>query len=398
MKLFVLHAGWADVDKGAILTPGSGDGTTVRIPVPMYLVEHDDGSRTLIDTGMHSVHVEDPGHTFGGSPLEDTITPIMRSEDRVEHRLGELGLGVADVTRVVNTHLHFDHCGQNFLFGDVPILVQRAAYEPAVAEAGYAREFVDRPGLRYELLDGDAEPAPGLRLIVAPGMRPASRPSSCGCRGRARCSCAATRSRCASSSRRTTGRRARTGGRRGVRRSTRSASRRRRARCSSSATTPSSGGSSRDYVGTCSGVQQRTMSRMERMPTGSPASITTRCTEAALDHLPRRALERPAGLGGGRELDREVIAHLSRRRDPAPEPSERSTSRSVTMPGPCPSGSTTTAAPTLRSAMRQAASRRLWPGPETVSTTDGHPLAYLHVAALQFATIVTSVPAAQGGG
>lgn len=169
MRLFVLLAGWADVDKGAILTPGSGDGTTVRIPVPMYLVEHDDGSRTLIDTGMHPVHVEEPGHTFGGSPLEDTITPIMRSEDRVERRLGELGLGVADVTRVVNTHLHFDHCGQNFLFDDVPILVQRAAYEPAVAEAGYAREFVDRPGLRYELLDGDAEPAPGLHLVVAPG-------------------------------------------------------------------------------------------------------------------------------------------------------------------------------------------------------------------------------------
>jgi N-acyl homoserine lactone hydrolase len=169
VRLFVLHAGWADVDKGAILTPGSGDGTVVRIPVPMYLVEHDDGSRTLIDTGMHPVHVEDPDHTFGGSPLEDAIAPIMRPEDRLEHRLGELGLEVEDVSLVVNTHLHFDHCGQNGLFDDVPILVQREAYEAAIADDGYARAYFDRPGLRYELVDGDADPAPGLHLLAAPG-------------------------------------------------------------------------------------------------------------------------------------------------------------------------------------------------------------------------------------
>jgi N-acyl homoserine lactone hydrolase len=169
VKLFVLQAGFADVDKGEVLTPGSGDGTMVRIPVPMYLVEHDDGSRTLIDTGMHPVHVDDPGHTFAGSPLADAIAPIMRHEDRLEHRLGELGVGVGDITRVVNTHLHFDHCGQNGLFEGAPILVQRAAYEAATAEEGYASAYFDRPGLRDELVEGDAEPAPELCLVAAPG-------------------------------------------------------------------------------------------------------------------------------------------------------------------------------------------------------------------------------------
>ena len=43
-------------------------------------------------------------------------------------------------------------------------------------------------------------------------------------------------------------------------------------------------------------------------------------------------------------------------------------SRSVTMPGPSPSGSITTAAPTRRSAISFAASRSVWPGP-TVRTT-----------------------------
>src|SRR5687767_12046929 len=46
----------------------------------------------------------------------------------------------------------------------------------------------------------------------------------------------------------------------------------------------------------------------------------------------------------------------------SPDPSERTTSRSVTMPGPGSSGSTITAAPTLCSTMNAAASRSVRPG------------------------------------
>ena len=81
----------------------------------MYLVETGDAC-VLVDTGMHPVHVDDPRHTFGGSPLDDAILPVMRPEDRLEHRLAGAGLALADITHVVNTHLHFDHCGQNDRF------------------------------------------------------------------------------------------------------------------------------------------------------------------------------------------------------------------------------------------------------------------------------------------
>jgi N-acyl homoserine lactone hydrolase len=169
VRLWILTAGFADVDKGVILTPGSGDGTRVRIPVPMYLVERDDDTTILIDTGMHPVHIDEPRHTFAHSPLDDAILPIMGPGDRLEHRLGELGLGIPDVTHVVNTHLHFDHCGQNGLFEGVPIVVQREAYETAAAEEGYAHEYFDRRGLGYERVDGDVELVPGVTLIAAPG-------------------------------------------------------------------------------------------------------------------------------------------------------------------------------------------------------------------------------------
>jgi N-acyl homoserine lactone hydrolase len=168
VRLSVLCAGHADVDKGAILTPGSGDGTRVLIPVPMYLVETGD-ARVLVDTGMHPVHIDDPRHTFGGSPLDDAILPVMGPEDRLERRLAEAGLAPADVTHVVNTHLHFDHCGQNDRFAGTAITVQRDAYETAVAEDRYAREYFERPELRYDLVDGDLELVPGVELIRAPG-------------------------------------------------------------------------------------------------------------------------------------------------------------------------------------------------------------------------------------
>jgi len=171
VKLWILTAGHADVDKGAVLTPGSGDGTRTTIAVPMYLVETGD-ARILVDTGMHPVHIDDPHHTFRGSPIDEAVVPVMRDEDRLERRLGELGLGVGDLTHAVNTHLHFDHCGQNGALAGIPILVQRAAYESATAEPGYAHEYLAVPGLDYVLLDGDAEPAPGVRLLAAPGHAP----------------------------------------------------------------------------------------------------------------------------------------------------------------------------------------------------------------------------------
>ena len=74
------------------------------------------------------------------------------------------------VAVVVNTHLHFDHCGGNRLFPGVPIHVQRRELADARTEEDYTvREWVDFDGATYVEHDGEAEILPGVRLVPAPG-------------------------------------------------------------------------------------------------------------------------------------------------------------------------------------------------------------------------------------
>ena len=173
MRLHVLELGRCDVDVGAVLTPGVGDGVRKLIPVPGYFLELDGGERIVIDTGMHPAHIDDPDHTFRGKPLAKVLRPVMGPEDLLEDRLGQLGMGLGDVTHVFNTHLHFDHCGQNFLFTDSPILVHKAHYEAALTGPAFPNENFDLPDLHYELFEGDSvELFPGVTTFTTHGHAP----------------------------------------------------------------------------------------------------------------------------------------------------------------------------------------------------------------------------------
>jgi glyoxylase-like metal-dependent hydrolase (beta-lactamase superfamily II) len=113
------------------------------------------------------VFLFDNGVGFGNAEVESTFTPRATP---IEDALAQHDISLADITGAANCHLHFDHSGQNVRIPKgVPIFVQRAEWAK-VHEPDYTvPEWIDAPGLTYEVLDGEIEVAPGLRLIPTPG-------------------------------------------------------------------------------------------------------------------------------------------------------------------------------------------------------------------------------------
>lgn len=116
------------------------------------------------------VFLFDNGCGIGNAEVDAVFTPRVKP---IEEALAARGIAMADVTGVANCHLHFDHAGQNIrLPRGVPIFVQRKEWS-RVREPDYTvAEWIDVPGLQYEVIDGELEVAPGLRLIPTPGHTP----------------------------------------------------------------------------------------------------------------------------------------------------------------------------------------------------------------------------------
>src|SRR5688572_15360082 len=108
----------------------------------------------------------DTGFGFGNDEVDARYQPRAR---RLPDVLAEAGIDVADVAAVVNCHLHIDHAGQNALFPNVPIYAQPEEWATAHATDYTILEWVDFPGARYELMAGDYDLYPGIRVIATPG-------------------------------------------------------------------------------------------------------------------------------------------------------------------------------------------------------------------------------------
>jgi N-acyl homoserine lactone hydrolase len=126
------------------------------MPVLAYVVDHPDG-RVLVDTGLTQLH------------------PLVADMDPRLHWFRRDDFDAATIDLVVNTHLHFDHCGGNHRFAGRPIYVQRRELDDAHTQGEYTiREWVDASGVRYVPVDGELELLPGVRLVPAPGHTPGS--------------------------------------------------------------------------------------------------------------------------------------------------------------------------------------------------------------------------------
>ncbi|HWP36223.1 MAG TPA: MBL fold metallo-hydrolase [Gemmatimonadales bacterium] len=181
-----------------------------RIPLALrcLLVEHPDGL-VLCDTGI-------------GNKEDEKFRDIYAVENagrsgrtQLEDALREAGFSPEDVRWVINTHLHFDHCGGNtyvdvgasgradprvagsandappshrrpadqsairLSFPNATYVVQRGELEFGMAPHERARASYLRPNFvpvteagRWRLVRGEIELLPGIRLVPTPGHVP----------------------------------------------------------------------------------------------------------------------------------------------------------------------------------------------------------------------------------
>jgi glyoxylase-like metal-dependent hydrolase (beta-lactamase superfamily II) len=139
---------------------------------PIHCLALERGStRVLVDTGLPDI--EWVSTQFG--KVTQTAGEVL-----VDALRAFVGWEPADVGYVINTHLHFDHCGGNRVFENARFVIQQREYEfamtPTLGMAPiYPRHLFDRSAVDYFdwlFVDGDHELFSGLRLLFTPGHSP----------------------------------------------------------------------------------------------------------------------------------------------------------------------------------------------------------------------------------
>ena len=96
----------------------------------------------VVRTGSAVVLIE----TGIGNKLPVKLKEIFQSEERLPASLAAAGVRVGEVTHVVNTHLHFDHCGWNTTLGADGVVrptFPNARYFAAAGELAHGRLQLD---------------------------------------------------------------------------------------------------------------------------------------------------------------------------------------------------------------------------------------------------------------
>jgi glyoxylase-like metal-dependent hydrolase (beta-lactamase superfamily II) len=136
----------------------------------------------LVRTGEKNILVE----TGMGNKLSDRMIKFYGQPAQLLTNLASAGIAPDDIDIVINTHLHFDHCGWNTVrdqAGKIVPTFPRAKYYAPEGEWQYARKPSERDAISYipdnydplvqsgqmTLLKGGEEIVPGISVKTFPG-------------------------------------------------------------------------------------------------------------------------------------------------------------------------------------------------------------------------------------
>ena len=136
----------------------------------------------LVRTGRENVLIE----TGMGNKLSERMIKFYGQPAKLLDAFSNAGVSPDDIDVVINTHLHFDHCGWNTTrdrSGNIVPTFPRAKYYAPQGEWQYARHPSERDSISYisenydplvasgqmTLLQGGEEIAPGISVRTFPG-------------------------------------------------------------------------------------------------------------------------------------------------------------------------------------------------------------------------------------
>lgn len=166
IELTLLRTGQVDLPRSTFFPDGGPE--IVRIPVWSGLLRTSEGV-VLFDTGLHPVHIDRPDATYGS---QSPVKPVMERADAIVARLAQVGVDPDDVAIVVNSHLHFDHAGNNGAFPRATFIVQGEHLAFAKGKPNFPGVYWDIPELTYLPVTGRTRVAPGVEVVPTPGHAP----------------------------------------------------------------------------------------------------------------------------------------------------------------------------------------------------------------------------------
>ncbi|MGE5324643.1 MAG: MBL fold metallo-hydrolase [Actinomycetota bacterium] len=135
----------------------------------------------LVRTGRQNVLIE----TGIGNKLAEKTKSFYLPQEKLLDNLHAAGLAPEDIDVVINSHLHFDHCGWNTVYknGTAVSTFPKAKYYAPKGEWEHGSRQLERDRVSYisdnydplirsgqmTLLDGDHEILPGISVAVYPG-------------------------------------------------------------------------------------------------------------------------------------------------------------------------------------------------------------------------------------
>ena len=133
LRVYAFTCGWLTVPTALLLEGESG---SLTVPVPVYLIEHPKGC-ALFDSGLHVDTQTDADRRLGRLARFHTVR--FSAGEEIASRLRAIDVAPERVDYLINSHLHFDHCGGNEQLPNATVLIQRLEWE-----AGHAAELIEK--------------------------------------------------------------------------------------------------------------------------------------------------------------------------------------------------------------------------------------------------------------